>query len=425
MRGNDINSAELKIIVDRDHTSSDKSRDRPILLDMLHFIIRTLPVCCILLLRLLLFVICLLPGFIRFAWYYFIASDRISLHYRNESVRQRVDVYRLPNHTKRQRQGALRSERFLTVDDYSSSNAPVVVFCTGGGWVIGYKMWGALLARALTAAGVVVVIPDTRNYPMVSIPHMVDDIDSAIGWTRKNIAKHGGDPRNIVIVGQSAGGHLACMAIFRKIRRKIARENGNVAEDGLPRGATSLEKKKEERLDEGWLVSDIRGFAVISSPLSLGSAMTKSFRRKGFDDNTVQRMFAFKKDQYDPHFALNSFRTLEEKKKFVQELPPISIYQGTEDKTVPFEVAETFYRELIKAKPDKESVFFVPYVGWSHTDPILEGPMDADHRLHKDLFNDVNRWATSPNLSWPNNSRVNARLCPHFLVTLSRWLNPF
>lgn len=263
---------------------------------------------------------------------------------------------------------------------------------------------------------------------MVSIPLMVDDIDLAIDWTIKNIAQYGGDPRNIVIVGQSAGGHLACMAIFRKVQTKIARESASASRAEMFRAANITERKRiteEEKLDVGWIASDIRGFAAISAPLCLGSAITKSLRRKGFDDDMVHRMFAFEKDQYDPHLALKSFRTLEEKEKFVKDLPPISIYQGTEDKTVPFEVAETFYRELLKATSGKNSVVFVPYVGWSHTDPILEGPMDADHRLHKDLFDDVNTWTNSPNLNWPTDSRINARLCPHFLVTLSRWLNPF
>ena len=425
---NDINFPEYEAIVDTDQNSSDEARDRTTLFKMLQLVTRTIPLCCINLLRLILFVVCLLPGFTRFAWYYFVAADRISLHYMDESVRQRVDVYRTSRNTNSQRQGKLRRDTVLPGEECSSS-APVVVFCTGGAWMIGYKMWGALMARALTAAGVVVVIPDTRNYPMVSIPLMVDDVDLAIDWTINNIAQYGGDPRNIVIVGQSAGGHLACMAIFRKIRRKIARENTNGTRDDLPQARTIMERKRtteEEKIDDGWSASEIRGFAAISSPLTFGSAITNSFRRLGFDDNIVNRMFAFEKDRYDPHLALNSFRTVEEKKKFVQELPPISIYQGTEDKTVPFEVAEIFYRELIKAIPDKDAVLFVPYVGWSHTDPILEGPMDADHRLHKDLLNDVNRWTTSPNyLNWPNDSRANARLCPHFLVTLSRWLNPF
>ena len=46
---------------------------------------------------------------------------------------------------------------------------PVVLYVTGGAWIIGYKAWGALLARALARAGVITVSPDYRNWPMVCV----------------------------------------------------------------------------------------------------------------------------------------------------------------------------------------------------------------------------------------------------------------
>lgn len=331
-------------------------------------------------------------------------------------------MYRSCTQTNSQEEGLLAGE-IGSFTDESCTNAPVIVFCTGGGWMIGYKMWGTLLARALTAAGMVVVIPDMQNYPLVYIPDMVEDVDLAIDWTMNNIAQYGGDPTNIVVVGQSAGGHVACMAIFRKIQRKIAREKAEAASNALSSPERELQRvSEEEKLDEGWSPSDLRGFAAISSPLSLGSVIAESFQRVGFHEDLVHRMFGYKKDSYDPFLALEQLRSEEEKGRFAKELPPMSIYQGTEDKTVPHEVSEAFYQELRRVT---SNVSFVPYLGWSHTDPILEGPMDADHRLHKDLFDDVNRWSTSPDLTWPNDPRVYDRLCPHFLVRFARFLNPF
>jgi len=413
----------------RNQIHSHRLYDRTIYSGMCRLIFVTLPLLLFSALRLFLFVVCLLPGFTRFAWYYFIASDRVSLNYGSESVRQKVDVYPSCKQTDSQREGLPEREFNDETEEYRS-NAPVIVFCTGGAWMIGYKMWGALLARALTAAGIVVVIPDMRNYPMVYIPDMVDDVDLAINWTFENIAQYGGDPTNIVVVGQSAGGHVACMAIFRNIQKKVSRKNAIAA----ARELTEIERERElnrlledEALNEGWSASELKGFAAISSPLSLGSpVLTQSFRRQGFNDNMVHKMFGFEKDMYDPSLALQNFQSVEEKKKFLKELPPIAIYQGTDDKTVPFEVAETFYEELRQVTLDENSVSFVPYIGWSHTDPILEGPMDADHRLHKDLFDNVNKWTNSPNLTWPNDHpSVNGRLCPHFMVKLGRIMNPF
>jgi hypothetical protein len=38
---------------------------------------------------------------------------------------------------------------------------------TGGAWIIGYKAWGALLAKRLSLAGAVVCCLDYRNFPQV------------------------------------------------------------------------------------------------------------------------------------------------------------------------------------------------------------------------------------------------------------------
>ena len=427
---------------------------------MFYFIFRTLPLLFVNVLRLILFVLCLFPGFAHFAWYYFVTSDRITLQYGNDSIRQKVDVY-YRSCTKtddgEQQEGILGGRRECAAEEECrrSSPAPVIIFCTGGAWIIGYKMWGALLARAMTAAGIVVVIPDMRNYPFVCVPTMVDDVDLAIDWTMKNISQYGGDPTNVVVVGQSAGGHVACMTIFRNMRKGIAREekrtNKNIIitreeeelserkgeEDRWMLDEKLLDEKLKEE-EEGWSASDLKGFIAISSPLNLGSGLlTPSFQRLGFDDTMIHRMFGFETEQYDPYLVIKkqTFFTAKEAdqhKKFLQNLPPISIYHGKEDKTVPYEVSETFYRELLRAAPISpyckgNSVLFVPYDGWSHTDPILEGPMDADQRLHKDILNDVNKWTTSsPDLIWPNDHhRVNDRLCPHFMIKLSRIINPF
>jgi len=286
-------------------------------------------------------------------------------------------------------------------------------------------MWGALLARALTATGIVVVIPDMRNYPLVSIPYMVEDIDLAIDWTIKNVADFGGDPRNVVVVGQSAGGHVALMAILKKIQEKTVEENGIAA----ARGSTGGKGNEELNMlltDEKWMPSDLKGFVAISSPLNLNlREMTESFQRQGFDNDIIDRMFGFERDKYDPFLALKEFQNVERKSTFLHELPPFKIYHGTDDKTVPYKVSDTFFQELQKTLTDEKSVSFDSYSGWSHTDPILEGPMDADHRLHKDLFNDVQRWTQSPSLTWPDDPVMNSRLCPHFLVEASRYMNPF
>ena len=54
-----------------------------------------------------------------------------------------------------------------------SKKLPVVVFVTGGAWIIGYKAWGALLGRRLSEQGVIVACLDYRNFPQVSYTQSV------------------------------------------------------------------------------------------------------------------------------------------------------------------------------------------------------------------------------------------------------------
>ena len=91
---------------------------------------------------------------------------------------------------------------------------PVVVFVSGGAWIIGYKAWSCLVARALTSLGVIVVVPDYRNFPQGDLYDMCEDIRAALQWTVQHIGEYGGSPDKIVLAGQSAGAHICLSALL-------------------------------------------------------------------------------------------------------------------------------------------------------------------------------------------------------------------
>lgn len=93
----------------------------------------------------------------------------------------------------------------------SNGLRPVVVFFYGGGWETGRRERYRFVAKALTGEGFVVVIPDYRVYPEAVFPGFVLDGARAARWTKDQIARFGGDPQRIFVMGHSAGAHIAAL----------------------------------------------------------------------------------------------------------------------------------------------------------------------------------------------------------------------
>lgn len=88
---------------------------------------------------------------------------------------------------------------------------PVVVFLYGGGWEIGRRERYGFIGKALTGQGFVAVVPDYRVYPEGRFPDFIFDAAHALRWTKDNIARYGGDPQRMFVMGHSAGAHIAAL----------------------------------------------------------------------------------------------------------------------------------------------------------------------------------------------------------------------
>lgn len=91
---------------------------------------------------------------------------------------------------------------------------PVVLYIYGGGWNSGNKELYALVAQKLVPQGMIVVVPAYQLYPDATYPTMVEDVATAIAWTKQHIATYNGDPTRIIVGGQSAGAQLSAMALL-------------------------------------------------------------------------------------------------------------------------------------------------------------------------------------------------------------------
>jgi triacylglycerol lipase len=110
---------------------------------------------------------------------------------------------------------ALQTLDVFTPQPKPGKAAPVLLFVHGGGFVRGDKHQAGSpfqdnMMLWATAKGMVGVNIDYRLAPKDPWPAGVDDLASAIAWTKANIAAYGGDPNRILIWGHSAGAnHVA------------------------------------------------------------------------------------------------------------------------------------------------------------------------------------------------------------------------
>jgi arylformamidase len=101
----------------------------------------------------------------------------------------------------------------LDVFPARASGSPVLVFLHGGYWRALDKSDHSFVAPAFVQAGAMVVVPNYALCPAVTIEQIALQTTRALAWVARNAQHYGGDPRRIVVVGHSAGGHLAAMML--------------------------------------------------------------------------------------------------------------------------------------------------------------------------------------------------------------------
>jgi acetyl esterase/lipase len=88
---------------------------------------------------------------------------------------------------------------------------PLVVFFYGGSWKHGERAHYRFVGEALAARGIVAVIPDYRLYPEVRYPDFLKDNAAATAWALRAALRLGADPKQVFVMGHSAGGYNAAM----------------------------------------------------------------------------------------------------------------------------------------------------------------------------------------------------------------------
>ncbi|XP_024923371.2 isoprenylcysteine alpha-carbonyl methylesterase ICME isoform X2 [Ziziphus jujuba] len=295
----------------------------------------------------------LMPGFLQVAYHYFFSRQvRRSIVY-GDQPRNRLDLY-LPTNT--------------------NGPKPVVIFVTGGAWIIGYKAWGSLLGLQLAERNVIVACLDYRNFPQGTISDMVKDTCQGISFVCNNIANYGGDPNRIYLMGQSAGAHISACALLELAVK---------------------ESKKEKSMSLS--VSQIQAYFGLSGGIMEGEKSLKLYSPEvRIQDPSIQHA--------------------------VSLLPPIILFHGTADNSIPSEASQTFADALHRVGARAQLVL---YDGKTHTDLFLQDPLRGGRDELFDNLIAVIQADDKEALDKDAISLLRRRLVPEFLLRMAREISPF
>ena len=101
---------------------------------------------------------------------------------------------------------------------------PAVVFVHGGGWTGGDPSQAGGNALHFARRGIATVSISYRLAPAHRFPAALDDVRRGLRYVRANADRLGIDPERLVLLGLSAGAHLAMLA-------HLAREHAELVPD--------------------------------------------------------------------------------------------------------------------------------------------------------------------------------------------------
>ncbi|XP_076920132.1 putative isoprenylcysteine alpha-carbonyl methylesterase ICMEL2 [Bidens hawaiensis] len=326
------------------------------------------------LLALGLYAMLLMPGFLQVLYQYFTSSQiRRSIVY-GDKPRNRLDLY-LPKNI--------------------NSPKPVIIFVTGGAWIIGYKGWGSLLGFQLSERDIIVTCLDYRNFPQGTISDMVEDVSRGISYVCNNIAKYGGDPNRIYLMGQSAGAHISSCALINQ----------------------AIKESKGESVC--WRASQINAYFGLSGGYNLTN-LVDHFDRRGLYRSIFLSIMEGDESlkQFSPEILIDDPSV----SNAVTFLPHIVLFHGSEDFSIPPESSITFVDTLKRVGARAELIL---YHGKTHTDLFIQDPLSGGK---EELFDYMVAYLHAGDAEALANDAMappRKRLCPEPLVKLAAFVSPF
>jgi acetyl esterase/lipase len=208
----------------------------------------------------------------------------------------------------------------LKLDIYHQKNisdaTPLIIFIHGGAWKKGDKhdYWPYLIPYA--EKGYITATIQYRLTDVAIYPAQLDDVISAINWLQDNADEYHIDKNKIVLVGGSAGGHLAMMAAYSD---------------------PSL---------------NIKGIVNLYGPSDLTTPYAREIA-------SVQKLIGKSYQEVPELYRMASPVTYISK-----DMPPTITFQGTLDELVPYEQSDNLDKKIKEAGANS---YYHKLKGWPHT----------------------------------------------------------
>jgi acetyl esterase/lipase len=236
---------------------------------------------------------------------------------------------------------------------HQNGKAPALIFIHGGGWKAGAR--GDYRAYTIWFAqhGYVTATISYRLSHEAHFPAAVEDAKCAVRWMRAEAENLGVDPDRIVVIGGSAGGHLAMMVGYTANDRTLEGTGGHADVSSAVAA-----------------VVELYGPYDLETPEGKSAKLVKGFLGQNAYDNAPELW-----KQASPAAYLNDGD------------PATLILHGTIDEIVPISQAEMLSKRLEELNIPHR---YLPLKGWPHTmDATVPVNIYCRHQILKFLHEQV------------------------------------
>lgn len=248
----------------------------------------------------------------------------------------------------------------LTMDIYTPERGkdryPVLVIFHGGGWLANDKSIMDDMSQYVVQNGDYVVC--NVNYRLlkdqgntVTMDQIVEDAFGAVLWIKENIERYDGDPNQVAVSGDSAGGQLAAM---------IVNSGHELDEDGLLEGDKGF---RPSYIPDGMTIAEIKQenmMEVQAAVLNYAALDLYRLAKQGYE-HTQNRFW--QGAGVEPRGIFSDDYNVEEHPEYYQmvsplqtipdaserRLPPQLLTIGTEDDLIAPQLVQEYVRRLEQA----------------------------------------------------------------------------